>query len=79
MNETLQDYFAALDRLKSNNPINVPNTIRTAFWPKNRNNAVSGWRWRCLPTGVGNIYIVGVPLISGSVGESDKSGAAVVN
>lgn len=24
MNETLQDYFAALDRLKSNNPINVP-------------------------------------------------------
>lgn len=24
MNETLQDYFAALERLKSNNPINVP-------------------------------------------------------
>jgi hypothetical protein len=24
MNETLQDYFAALDRLKSNNTINVP-------------------------------------------------------
>ena len=24
MNETLQDYFAPLDRLKSNNPINVP-------------------------------------------------------
>ncbi len=24
MNKTLQDYFAALDRLKSNNPINVP-------------------------------------------------------
>lgn len=24
MNETLQDYFAALERLKSNNPVNVP-------------------------------------------------------